>query len=365
MDAPAISVADLRVRRGGRLVLPGVSLAIAAGTVTGLLGPSGSGKTTLMRSIVGVQIVEAGAVTVLGLPAGSPPLRRRVGYVTQEPSVYGDMSVRENLRYFARILGGAAVAGRRGDRRGGSRRAGRPAHARSRAASAPVSSATALLGRPELLVLDEPTVGLDPVSGATSGRCSTGSPRRADAARLQPRDGRGRALRRARADARRPDRRRGSARRAASRTGAADLEPSCARGGSMCAARARDRRARAPAAPPRPARNSRSSSSCRRSAHALPLRLRRAAGDVRPGRRPARRHLPLHVDVPRHLDRDAARADERHARAADVDADREGRPARRLRARLRRRRGRAGVDHVRRRLRPAGWTRQGRSGRSC
>ena len=93
------------MRRGGRLVLPGVSVAVAAGTVTGLLGPSGSGKTTLMRSIVGVQVVEAGAVRVLDLPAGSPPLRRRVGYVTQEPSVYGDMSVRENLRYFARILG--------------------------------------------------------------------------------------------------------------------------------------------------------------------------------------------------------------------------------------------------------------------
>ena len=93
------------MRRGGAPVVRDVSLEIAAGKVTGLLGPSGSGKTTLLRAIVGVQIVEAGSVTVLGLPAGSPELRRRVGYVTQEPSVYGDMSVRENLRYFARILG--------------------------------------------------------------------------------------------------------------------------------------------------------------------------------------------------------------------------------------------------------------------
>jgi ABC-2 type transport system ATP-binding protein len=152
------------VRRGGRLVLPGVSLEVAAGTVTGLLGPSGSGKTTLLRAIVGVQIVEAGAVRVLGLPAGSPPLWRRVGYVTQEPSVYGDMSVRENLRYFARILGAPpsrideAIAevdlGAQADQLTRTLSGGE----RSR-----VSLATALLGRPELLVLDEPTVGLDPV----------------------------------------------------------------------------------------------------------------------------------------------------------------------------------------------------------
>jgi len=152
------------VRRGDRLVLPGVSLEVAAGTVTGLLGPSGSGKTTLLRAIVGVQIVEAGTVRVLGLPAGSPPLWRRVGYVTQEPSVYGDMSVRENLRYFARILGAPpsrideAIAevdlGAQADQLTRTLSGGE----RSR-----VSLATALLGRPELLVLDEPTVGLDPV----------------------------------------------------------------------------------------------------------------------------------------------------------------------------------------------------------
>jgi ABC-2 type transport system ATP-binding protein len=141
-----------------------VSLEVAAGSVTGLLGPSGSGKTTLLRAIVGVQIVEAGTVRVLGLPAGSPPLWRRVGYVTQEPSVYGDMSVRENLRYFARILGAPpsrideAIAevdlGGQADQLTRTLSGGE----RSR-----VSLATALLGRPELLVLDEPTVGLDPV----------------------------------------------------------------------------------------------------------------------------------------------------------------------------------------------------------
>src|ERR671914_1270745 len=106
----SIRIRDLLVRRGGRLVLPGISLAVRRGVVTGLLGPSGSGKSTLMRAIVGVQIVESGEVTVLGGPAGSPENRRRVGYVTQAPSVYGDLTVRENLHYFARVL--AAPAGR-------------------------------------------------------------------------------------------------------------------------------------------------------------------------------------------------------------------------------------------------------------
>src|SRR5512133_2838460 len=98
---PAIAIRDLRVRRGGRLVLPGISLEIRRAAVTGLLGPSGSGKSTLIRAIVGVQIVESGEMTVLGRPAGSAELRPRVGYVTQAPSVYGDLTVRENLDYFA------------------------------------------------------------------------------------------------------------------------------------------------------------------------------------------------------------------------------------------------------------------------
>src|SRR5215218_3968664 len=106
MSAPAaVTVQDLRVARGGNEVLRDVSLSVATGSVTGLLGPSGCGKTTLMRAIVGVQLVASGDVCVLGLPAGVPPLRRRVGYVTQAPSVYGDLSIEENLRYFAAIVG--------------------------------------------------------------------------------------------------------------------------------------------------------------------------------------------------------------------------------------------------------------------
>src|ERR1035437_1488979 len=103
-DSPAIAVDRLRVLRGGQQVLNDVSLDVAPGRVTGLLGPSGWGKTTLMRAIVGVQIVASGTVEVLGQPAGSAALRSRIGYVTQAPSVYGDLTVRENLEYFRRIL---------------------------------------------------------------------------------------------------------------------------------------------------------------------------------------------------------------------------------------------------------------------
>ena len=160
----AVRVEGLRVRRGGREVLPGIALSVAPGTVTGLLGPSGSGKTTLMRALVGVQLVESGEVEVLGLPAGSPPLRARVGYVTQEPSVYGDLSVRENLTYFARILdvSGARIT-ETIENVGLADHADQVVRSLSGGERSRVSLATALLNRPELLVLDEPTVGLDPL----------------------------------------------------------------------------------------------------------------------------------------------------------------------------------------------------------
>jgi len=161
---PAIAVHDLLVRRGGVDVLHRISLDVPAGTVTGLLGPSGCGKSTLMRAIVGVQVVASGTVTVLGEPAGSRSLRARVGYVTQAPSVYGDLSVRENLRYFAAVLGTAparvdAVI----ETVGMSPFAGRVVGSLSGGQRARVSLATALLNEPPLLVLDEPTVGLDPL----------------------------------------------------------------------------------------------------------------------------------------------------------------------------------------------------------
>jgi ABC-2 type transport system ATP-binding protein len=160
----AIAVDGLRVVRGGRTVLDGLSFDVPRGAVTGLLGPSGCGKTTLMRAIVGVQKIAGGGVQVLGRPAGSAPLRSRVGYVTQAPSVYADLTVAENLRYFAAVLGAPSSDVNRvvGE-------VGLEEYVDSLIASlsggqrARVSLAAALLGTPELLVLDEPTVGLDPV----------------------------------------------------------------------------------------------------------------------------------------------------------------------------------------------------------
>jgi ABC-2 type transport system ATP-binding protein len=160
----AIEVRDLVVVRGGRRVLHGISCDIQRGSVTGLLGPSGSGKTTLMRAIVGVQIVKSGTVTVLGHPAGSAPLRRTVGYLTQAPSVYADLTVRENVRYFASLFGyGAAEADRAITDVGLADATGQLVSTLSGGQRSRASLACAILGQPQLLVLDEPTVGQDPV----------------------------------------------------------------------------------------------------------------------------------------------------------------------------------------------------------
>jgi len=160
----AITVEGLLVERGGREVLHEVSLSVASGSVTGLLGPSGCGKSTLMRSIVGVQIVAAGRVIVLGQAAGAGDLRRRVGYVTQAPSVYSDLSIEENLRYFAAIVGASRERiAETIETVGLSARKGQVVGSLSGGERSRVSLATALLNKPELLVLDEPTVGLDPV----------------------------------------------------------------------------------------------------------------------------------------------------------------------------------------------------------
>jgi ABC-2 type transport system ATP-binding protein len=163
-DAPAVTVRDLVVARGGREVLHGIHLDVPRGQVVGLLGPSGSGKTTLMRAVVGVQVVSSGSVTVLGLPAGHPRLRARVGYVTQAPSVYPDLTVRQNLAYFARIAGAdTPVVDRVLDRVDLVDHADRRVHALSGGQASRVSLGAALVADPEVLVLDEPTVGLDPV----------------------------------------------------------------------------------------------------------------------------------------------------------------------------------------------------------
>jgi ABC-2 type transport system ATP-binding protein len=164
VSGPAIVVDRLVVVRGGREVLHGVSVGVPAARVTGLLGPSGSGKTTLLRCLVGVQRIRSGTVTVLGLSAGSAPLRRRVGYVTQSPSVYGDLTVLENARYFATVYGVATTAAGTAVTDVGLRdRADQLVATLSNGERARASLACALVAAPDVLVLDEPTVGLDPV----------------------------------------------------------------------------------------------------------------------------------------------------------------------------------------------------------
>ena len=162
--AVAIRVVDLRVVRGDAVVLPGLSCEVEAGSVTGLLGPSGSGKSTLLRAIVGVQRIVSGSVDVLGCSAGSADIRARIGYMTQAPSIYGDLTVGENLVFFARVLDVPQAAVDRVLAEVSMEQfRSRVVNRLSGGQRARVSLAAALLAEPDLLVLDEPTVGLDPV----------------------------------------------------------------------------------------------------------------------------------------------------------------------------------------------------------
>lgn len=164
MSAPAIALAGLTVIRRRNTVLDNVSLTVPSGRVTGLLGPSGCGKTTLMRTIVGAQQITSGSARVFGDPAGARSLRRRIGYVTQSPSIYPDLSTVENVRYFGAMYGAGRAAVREViDAVGLAHKKTELAGNLSGGQRGRVSLACALVGDPDLLILDEPTVGLDPV----------------------------------------------------------------------------------------------------------------------------------------------------------------------------------------------------------
>ncbi|MGC2942053.1 MULTISPECIES: ABC transporter ATP-binding protein [unclassified Brevibacterium] len=164
MTNNAVAASGLTIRRGRKTVIDSLDLTVPRGAIIGLLGPSGSGKTTLMRAIVGVQIVAGGRVQVLGRAAGSADLRQRVGYMTQSASIYEDLSVRANLRYFARVQGAPKTdVDRVLERTDLLGQADQLARTLSGGQANRVSLAAAMLGSPDLLVLDEPTVGLDPV----------------------------------------------------------------------------------------------------------------------------------------------------------------------------------------------------------
>lgn len=160
-----VSVDDLVVTRSKNEILHGVSMALERGSITGLLGPSGCGKTTLMRTIMGVQKITSGSITILGLPAGSPELRTKVAFTSQALSIYRDITVLDNVLYFARLIGAtkddavrACEQVQLGDY------LDRPVANLSGGQANRASLACALVGHPEILVLDEPTVGLDPLT---------------------------------------------------------------------------------------------------------------------------------------------------------------------------------------------------------
>ena len=166
--ASVIVIDKLSVVLGAYPALRNVSVELSGGKITGFIGPSGAGKTTLIRAIVGRQRITDGRLTVLDLPAGSKPLRGRVSYMTQEISVYDDLTVQENVRYFANMAGyygkrAHAAAAKALELVDMADKAAVLVSNLSGGQKQRVSLAVALIGEPELLVLDEPTVGLDPV----------------------------------------------------------------------------------------------------------------------------------------------------------------------------------------------------------
>jgi ABC-2 type transport system ATP-binding protein len=164
MAEHSIRADELVVTKEHDTILKGLSFSVAAGSITGLIGPSGSGKTTLLRAIAGVQKVTRGRLEILGSTAGSAILRRKVGYMAQSSSVYGDLTVAQNLRYFAKLVGANKVQVEQViETVRLSTHRNMQVKRLSGGQQARVSLGIALLGNPDLLILDEPTVGLDPL----------------------------------------------------------------------------------------------------------------------------------------------------------------------------------------------------------
>ncbi|HET6622615.1 MAG TPA: ABC transporter ATP-binding protein, partial [Candidatus Saccharimonadales bacterium] len=161
---PTISAEALAVTKSNKPILNNLDFEIKQGSLNGLIGPSGAGKTTLIRAIVGIQRLSSGRLTVLGAAAGEPKLRSKIGYVTQSPSVYADLTVRQNIEYFAKLLRAPkSDVDKVIDQVHLRPQADQVVSSLSGGQHARVSLAVALLGNPEILVLDEPTVGLDPL----------------------------------------------------------------------------------------------------------------------------------------------------------------------------------------------------------
>lgn len=165
----AVKVKNLSVTLGkGFKALKNINIELPAGKVIGIIGPSGSGKTTLIRCIVGRLRITNGDVDVFGEPAGSPDLREQLSYMTQELSVYSDLTVKENLDYFVTMAGQPSKQSSEIIKSillavDMTNKAGSLVSNLSTGQKQRVSLAIALIGSPKLMVLDEPTVGLDPV----------------------------------------------------------------------------------------------------------------------------------------------------------------------------------------------------------
>ena len=161
-EAFAVDVDNVVKSFGTMRALDGITLRVKAGEIYGLLGPNGSGKTTLIRAIVGLVAPDSGTVTVLGSRMPNLDILGSVGYMTQAAALYPDISVEENLRFFAAISGADSNVDEvlkvvELDQRRNSVVATLSGGMRQRC-----SLACALVHRPRLLLLDEPTVGVDP-----------------------------------------------------------------------------------------------------------------------------------------------------------------------------------------------------------